>query len=57
MLSQFQCIWDGHLGHLHVGRQFMELFHPDIAPVQSAPYRTGPRNREFEKVKLDKLLV
>lgn len=46
MLSQFQCMWIGHLGPITVAKHHVELLRSDTAAVHPAAYRAGPTTRE-----------
>lgn len=48
---------DGHLGCIIRAERSIEPFQPDIAPVHSAPYHTGPKAREFEAAEINEMLA
>lgn len=56
MLSQFQHLWDGHLGRIATAKHRIELIDPTTLPVHSVPYRACPKTREFEKLEVAKML-
>lgn len=57
MLSEFEHMWDRHLGRINAAKHRIELNDRNTAPVHSTPYRAGPKTRGFERVKIDKMLV
>lgn len=57
MLSEFQFIQDGQLGQLNIAKHRIELTNENILPIHSAPYRVGPKAREFEKAKINKMFL
>lgn len=57
MISDFQAMWYAHLGQMNVIKHCLELFEEIAKPVYSAPYRAGPRKREFDNVERDKMLA
>lgn len=56
MLKPFQTRLDGYLETLNTANHHIELISPYIRPIQSSPYRAGPKAREREKVEIDWLL-
>lgn len=57
MLLQFKLIRDGDLGRIRMAKFHIELFQPDTAPVHSAPYEAGPKQRKFKKAEINKMLT
>lgn len=57
MLSEFESMWDGHLGRISTAKHRIELSDPNTAPVLSAPPHDGPKTREFERIEVDKMLA
>lgn len=57
ILSQFQSLWYGHYGRITIAKNRIEFLKPDTGPVHSTPYPTGPKTREFDKAKIDKMLA
>ena len=55
MLDEFASMWDGHLGRVSIAKHRIEL-QPGARPSYSAPYRAGPKARDFEKSEIDKML-
>lgn len=56
MLAKFHEMEDVRLGCILIGKPHMELTAPDRRPINSAPYRAGPKARKFEKEEIDKTL-
>lgn len=55
MLSEFESMWDGHLGTIRQTKHRIEL-KPDSKPVHQPPYRNGPDGRERERQEIQKML-
>lgn len=49
-------MWDGHLGCIDKAKLHIELTAPDVSPVNSAPYRAGPKECKLEKMEMDRTL-
>lgn len=49
MLSEFEMIWDGHLGRIQNAKHRIALSPADAKPIQSALYWASPKARHFEK--------
>lgn len=43
LLTEFENMWEGHLGRIKTARHQIELADSDIRPVYSAPYRVGQK--------------
>lgn len=50
-------MWDSNLGHINFAMHSIGSLQPDNASVPYAPYRTGTKNREFEKTKINKMVT
>lgn len=48
-------MWDGYLGHIIVAVHRIELTPSDTRPIHLAPYRAGPKARNFEKTEIDNM--
>lgn len=48
-------MWDGRLGTVSASKHRIDLV-PGAKPVFQPPYRAGPRQRELEKMEIDKML-
>lgn len=49
-------MWDGHLGHISVAKHHIELLDYNYQRAHLEPYRAGPKKREFQTTKIDKVL-
>lgn len=49
MLAKFQSTSDNHLARTSEAKHCMEFLNDNTQPVHLAPYRAGPKIREFEK--------
>lgn len=56
MLTEFQSMCNGHLGHISVAKNHIELLDKIAHAVHPAPYRASPKTQEFEMVEIDKML-
>lgn len=54
MLEPFSKMWDGHLGRISVAKHRIDLM-SGSTPVHSAPYRAGPKVREFQRTKINRM--
>ena len=57
MMSNFSDMWDGRLGTITAAKHRIDLDPVDSRPIHSAPYRAGPKAREFEKQEIQKMLA
>lgn len=57
ILSQFEHMWDGHLGRITTAKHRIELLEPTTRSVHSAPYRASSKTREFEKLEIEQKLA
>ena len=55
MLRKHESMWSGKLGEINIAQHSIEL-KEDAKPFKSAPYRSGPKNRELEEFELKKQL-
>ena len=55
MLKKHETMWSGKLGEINVAEHSIEL-KDGAKPFKSAPYRSGPKNRELEEFELKKQL-
>lgn len=49
-------MWDGHQGRVSVAEHRVGLPSADAKPICSAPYRAGPKECEFERTEIEKML-
>lgn len=49
-------MWDGNFGLIMEAKYQITLVSWDKLPIRSAPYRTFPRAREYEKHEIEKML-
>lgn len=47
MLSKFEPMWNGNLGHIKADKHGIELTSETVRPIYSAPYHSGPTARQF----------
>lgn len=57
MLTQFLRLRDGYLGLIKVAQHQIALEKKDSRPIQSATYRAGSKEREFEMQEIYAMLV
>lgn len=57
MLRKFQFMWNGHPDHVNIAKHLIKLTGEKTQPIRSAPYRDGPKTREFEEAEIDKMLL
>lgn len=50
MMADLESMWNGNLGPINVARDRIELALHETGPVQCAPYRSGLRACELEKI-------
>ena len=55
LLEPFEAICDGHLGTVNI-TQHRIVLEPGAKPVFQPPYLAGPRQREFEKAEIQKMM-
>lgn len=55
-LFKFQTMWGGHFGSINVAKEHSELPNDNVQPVHLAPYCTGLKTKEFEKVEIGDML-
>ncbi len=55
MLAKHAPIWSGKLGQMQANKHCIDL-KPNTIPVQQAPYRAGPCEREFERSEVARML-
>lgn len=48
-------MWDVHLGQINVANHRIVTNSKDVAPIQSASYRTGPKQKKLERKKIRKI--
>lgn len=56
MLQEYKDMWDGRLGQLGIAKHRIVLTSTDIWPINFVPYRAGRKEREFEKMEIDKMI-
>lgn len=56
MSSNFQSIWDGHLGYIPATKHRLKLPEKHTDPVHSAPNWARSKMRNFEKLEIGKML-
>lgn len=56
MRKEFKAMWSGHHGQINVIKHWIELLEDTIKPIQSAPYRSAPKTREFENMEMKRML-
>lgn len=56
MLTKFQSMCDGHLDGIMVANRRTKFLDECTEPVHSSTYRAGPKNGEFEEIKIEKML-
>lgn len=61
MISEFQQLWDGHLGQIRTGKYRTELGSADEIPIGSAPFQPCPLvwylgNHEIDKMQAMNLI-
>lgn len=56
MMKELDEIWDGRLGTVRKVKHRIDFEEPDAKPIQSAPYRDGPKEQEIKKEEIDKLV-
>lgn len=49
MPTELESMWDGHFGWICVANHRVKLVDGETKPVSLAPYRAGPKSREFKK--------
>lgn len=57
MVSEFDAVWDGHLGWSSIAILRIELTSDDNRPIHAAPYRAGPKPQEFERSEIERMLA
>lgn len=58
IFSEFQHMWDGHLGLIKAATRLIELTSIAERLIHLAPYLAGRRaRREFEEYEIDKMLA
>lgn len=57
MLKPFAGMWNGPLKSIKLEQYRTELDKTDSQPIHSAPYRAGPKEREFRNRKIDQVLA
>lgn len=55
--TKIQSIWDAYLGQVNNRKHLIKLTSENTPPIHSVPYRVGPKAREFETAKFDKMLI
>lgn len=55
LMSKFSLMCDGHLGRILVTKHHIQLS-METPPIYSHPYRAGPRQIQFERDEVDKIL-
>lgn len=56
VLEEFEHKCDGRLGRVGITKHCVELIWIDIQPIKSASHSAGPKEREFEKSGIEKML-
>lgn len=56
VLIELLSMWDDQLGLRSVARRLNKRIDDNTQPVRSAPDRAGQKSREFENVKIEKIL-
>lgn len=55
MLTVFNSVWDGHHGQVNIAKYRIKLSSEETQTIHFAPYRAGPKCREFEKAVIDEM--
>lgn len=56
-LSEFESMWDGHLGWIRIAKHWIGLTADDTHPIQCAPYIYGLYPQELEWMGIAKMLA
>lgn len=56
LLESLEDMLDGYLGRTTTVKNRIELTHNYINPIHSAPYRAGPKERQFTATEIDRIL-
>lgn len=56
MIPEFESMWDGHLRHMSFTKHGIDLTSDKVRSVDCAPYITGPRARDLQKMEIDETL-
>lgn len=54
--SEFENMWDGHLGRIKTTKHRIELSSTGVHPVHRAPYHEGLISRQFTAKEVQKML-
>lgn len=54
VFSDFQRMWDRHLGWINTANHWTKISPSDAKPMHRAPHQAGPKTRKFEENMLDK---
>lgn len=57
MLTEFQSMWDEHIGQVNIAKHCIELTLDNTQPICCAPYRARPNAREYENAEIEKMLT
>lgn len=47
MLTEFEVMWDGHLGRINLSKYQIDLLNDQSSPVRSISYQAEPGARQF----------
>lgn len=56
MLTEFETVWNGHLGWVIAGQHGIKLSSSNTHPIALAPYQAVPKKRELENIETTGLL-
>lgn len=54
-LEEYADIWDSHLRRIKTAKHRIELSNDNVCPMNSARYRAGPKERQFEATKSNRM--
>lgn len=57
IITEFERMWDGDTSSIKAMQHRIERQKTDIWPIHSAPYRAGPKAREFKNQEIHRVLT